>query len=144
MIESVVAHEVGHQWFYNVVGSDQINEPWLDEAVDQYVTGLYFLDAYGKSGYDGYRSTWQSRWERVSRANIPIGMPAEKYQGKEYGAIVYGRGRCSSKRWPKRWASHVRQIPARLLPVQPVGNWRYRHVRPVGRKALPMRFDRAF
>ena len=92
MIESVVAHEVGHQWFYNVVGSDQINEPWLDEAVDQYVTGLYFLDAYGKSGYDGYRSTWQSRWERVSRADIPIGMPAEKYQGKEYGAIVYGRG----------------------------------------------------
>jgi hypothetical protein len=92
MIESVVAHEVGHQWFYNVVGNDQINEPWVDESVDQYVTGLYFLDAYGKSGYDGYRSSWVGRWERVSRASIPIGMPAEKYQGKEYGAIVYGRG----------------------------------------------------
>lgn len=92
MVESVVAHEVGHQWFYNLVGNDQINEPWLDEAVDQYVTGLYFLDTSGKNGYQGYRSSWLSRWDRVGRANIPIGMPAASYKGSEYGAIVYGRG----------------------------------------------------
>ena len=28
----VVAHEVGHQWFYNLVGNDQVDQPWLDEA----------------------------------------------------------------------------------------------------------------
>jgi len=92
MLESVVAHEAGHQWFYNVVGNDQINEPWVDESLDQYVTGLYFLDTAGKNGYQGYRSSWLSRWDRVGRANIPIGMPAASYKGAEYGAIVYGRG----------------------------------------------------
>lgn len=92
MLESVVAHEAGHQWFYNVVGNDQINEPWVDEAVVQYVTGLYYLDTAGKNGYEGYRSSWLSRWDRVGRANIPIGMPAASYKGAEYGAIVYGRG----------------------------------------------------
>jgi hypothetical protein len=30
-------HQMGHQWFYNVVGSDQINEPWLDEGLIMYV-----------------------------------------------------------------------------------------------------------
>ena len=92
MLESTVAHEVGHQWFYNVVGNDQINEPWLDEAVDQYVTGLYLLDIVGQQGMDGFRSSWLSRWDRVDRKPIPIGLPASSYQGREYGAIVYGRG----------------------------------------------------
>jgi aminopeptidase N len=92
MLESTVAHEVGHQWFYNAVGDDQINEPWLDEAVTQYVTGLYFLDMYGAQGMAGYRDTWTARWDRVNRQPIPIGQPAGSYQGREYSAIVYGRG----------------------------------------------------
>jgi aminopeptidase N len=92
MLEATVAHEVGHQWFYNAVGNDQINEPWLDEAVTQYVTGLYFLDMYGQQGMDSYRGSWVSRWERVNRELIPIGLPANGYEGREYSAIVYGRG----------------------------------------------------
>ncbi len=92
ILESTLAHEVAHQWFYNVVGNDQHNQPWLDEAVVQYVTGLYFLDAYGPQGLEGFRDSWLVRWERVGRAAIPVGLPAGDYQGKEYGAIVYGRG----------------------------------------------------
>jgi aminopeptidase N len=91
-IEGVIAHEVGHQWFFNTVGSDQIDEPWLDEAITQYVTGLYFLDLYGESGWIGSRQSWLGRWDRVDGADIPIGLPAGDYAGPEYGAIVYGRG----------------------------------------------------
>lgn len=90
--EATVAHEVGHQWFYSVVGNDQIDEPWLDEALTQYVTYLYFLDAYGPEGGNGYRDTFIGRWDRVDRADIPIGLPAGEYDDTEYGAIVYGRG----------------------------------------------------
>ncbi len=92
ILEATVAHEVGHQWFYNLVGNDQGNEPWLDEAVTQYVTGLYFLDQYGAEGMNSYRASWLSRWDRVEQAGIPIGLAAGDYQGREYGAIVYGRG----------------------------------------------------
>ena len=35
ILESVVVHEVGHQWFYNLVGNDQVGEPWLDESITQ-------------------------------------------------------------------------------------------------------------
>ena len=27
------AHEVGHQWFYSLVGNNQARDPWLDEAL---------------------------------------------------------------------------------------------------------------
>jgi hypothetical protein len=92
MMEGTVGHEVAHQWFYNVVGNDQIDEPWLDEAVVQYATGLYYLDRYGQDGYRGWRGSWVDRWERVDRAEIPIGLPVAAYEDGSYGAIVYGRG----------------------------------------------------
>ncbi len=33
-----VAHEVGHQWFYGIVGNDIYQDPWMDEAMAQYTT----------------------------------------------------------------------------------------------------------
>jgi aminopeptidase N len=91
-LESTVAHEVAHQWFYNTVGNDQVDEPWLDEALAQYATWLYYVDTYDENTAQAYARSWQTRWERVEQADIPIGLPAGEYQGREYGAIVYGRG----------------------------------------------------
>jgi hypothetical protein len=92
VLESVVAHEVAHQWFYNVVGNDQQGEPWVDEAIVQYVTGLYYVDVHGSEAAEGYRTSWINRWDGVDRAEIPIGLPAASYTRDEYSPIVYGRG----------------------------------------------------
>jgi len=91
-IEATTVHEVGHQWFYSVIGNDQPNEPWIDESLTQYATYLYFVDQYGESGASGLRQSFVSRWDSVDDAEIPIGMPAGEYEGAEYSAIVYGRG----------------------------------------------------
>ena len=92
LLESVTAHEVAHQWFYNTVGNDQVDEPWLDEALAQYLTGLYYDDMYGESAAQEYRSSWDSLWGRVNREEIPIGLPSGEYESSEYSPIVYGRG----------------------------------------------------
>jgi hypothetical protein len=41
----VIAHEIAHQWFYGLVGSDQIQEPWLDEALAEFAA----TDLYGEA-----------------------------------------------------------------------------------------------
>jgi aminopeptidase N len=69
-----------------------VDEPWLDEAIVQYVTGLYYADTYGESAARSYRASWYDRWDRVDRADVPIGMSTGDYVDEEYGAIVYGRG----------------------------------------------------
>jgi len=91
-MESTVAHEVGHQWFYGLVGDDQLDDPWLDEALTQFVTLQYYADEYGPGGETGFQNSLEARWEGVNRAKIPIGLPVAGYSGQEYGAIVYGRG----------------------------------------------------
>lgn len=91
-MESTVVHEVGHQWFYNLVGGDQLDDPWLDESLTQFVTLQYYTDVHGRNGEEGFRAGLEGRWARVNNAKIPVGLPVASYQGAEYGAIVYGRG----------------------------------------------------
>ncbi len=92
MRESTVAHEVGHQWFYNLVGNDQLDEPWLDESLVQYITWRYYARRYGQGGDNGFRQSLEGRWQQSDRPNLPIGLPVSAYTSVEYGAIVYGRG----------------------------------------------------
>jgi len=33
----IVAHETAHQWFYGIVGNDQVREPFTDEATSDFV-----------------------------------------------------------------------------------------------------------
>jgi hypothetical protein len=91
-LEATVAHEVGHQWFYNLVGNDQLDYPWLDESLAQFLTLEYFSDEYGATGGEVFRQELERRWDSVNQADIPVGLPVAEYSGLEYSAIVYGRG----------------------------------------------------
>jgi hypothetical protein len=39
---AIAAHETAHQWWYGLVGNDQAQEPWLDEALATYSERLYY------------------------------------------------------------------------------------------------------
>jgi aminopeptidase N len=43
-LDSLLLHEIMHQWFYSLVGNDQIADPWLDEAFVTYVTYSYYRE----------------------------------------------------------------------------------------------------
>ncbi len=44
--QEAIAHETAHQWFYGVVGNNQITDAWQDEGLCEFVTYLY-LDSTG-------------------------------------------------------------------------------------------------
>lgn len=48
----VVAHEIAHQWWFASVGSDQVEEPWLDEAFAEASTRMWLEHE------DGDERTW--------------------------------------------------------------------------------------
>jgi len=45
IFDTVVPHEVAHQWWYVKVGSDQFESPWLDESLATYSEWLFTGDA---------------------------------------------------------------------------------------------------
>lgn len=40
-VKSVTAHEIGHQWFYGIIGDNEYDEPWLDESFAAFSAALY-------------------------------------------------------------------------------------------------------
>ncbi len=91
-LEIVVTHEVGHQWFYNLVGNATQGQPWLDESMAEFVTWQYYLDRYGAQGAQSYQDEMQRTWDMADDQDIPIGQPVSAYSSDGYVGIVYGRG----------------------------------------------------
>ena len=44
----LIAHETGHQWFYNLVGIDEYTQMWLEEGVNSFFISEYLEDKYGR------------------------------------------------------------------------------------------------
>ena len=92
--EGATAHEVAHQWWYSLVGNDQVDDPWLDEAFTQFTTALYYLDRYGTPGFDSYVANGlQARYQLAlnNDQDMPGDLPVASYTEQEYGRIVYGK-----------------------------------------------------
>jgi hypothetical protein len=47
-LDQVITHEVGHNWFYGILGSNERSYPWMDEGMNSYhdhkYTDLYYED----------------------------------------------------------------------------------------------------
>ena len=50
---SIGTHEIAHQWWFGLVGSDQASEPWLDEALSVYSEHLFY-----EFNHPGYGDWW--------------------------------------------------------------------------------------
>ena len=88
----IFAHEVAHQWWYAQVGSDQVAEPWLDEALATYTSGLFF-EAQGRLAE--VLSYWQRSYQQGRERNpqARISSPLWEFpDGAGYGGIVYSGG----------------------------------------------------
>ena len=49
----IEAHELAHQWWFGLVGSDQATEPWLDEAMAVYTERIFY-----QYNYPNYGNWW--------------------------------------------------------------------------------------
>lgn len=90
--EIAAVHETAHQWFYSLVGNDQIDDPWLDESLVQYLTWLFYRQKFGQAGDAQMAQVMNGYWSRADTPDTPIGLPVQAYDERNYGAIVYGRG----------------------------------------------------
>lgn len=45
-LATIGVHEIAHQWWYGLVGSDQPLEPWLDEALATYSERIFYENNY--------------------------------------------------------------------------------------------------
>lgn len=91
-LEITVAHEVAHQWWYSLVGSDVQHEAWIDEGLASFSQVVYQEEVYGSAvaarELEGFRQRY--------RAAIAQGRDAQlaqhnaRFRGN-YVNLVYGK-----------------------------------------------------
>ena len=105
---SAIIHEVGHNWFYGILGSDERQHPWMDESLNSYVEKRIDDDKNRELGkkdnsipmglrrHFGLENVPASVTDELlyqvtaSRGNDqPIEYPAADYSKTNYGGIVY-------------------------------------------------------
>lgn len=52
---ATTAHEVSHQWWFNMVGNDQVRTPWLDESFARMCELLFYEKYYPRDAVWWYR-----------------------------------------------------------------------------------------
>ncbi|WP_120168945.1 M1 family metallopeptidase [Thermohalobacter berrensis] len=97
ILEYIIVHETAHQWWYGVVGNDEVDEPWLDESITEYSTILYYEEKYGKTAADCiYNIMIKDQYKQYAKGkNLEeiINKKIDEFTtSREYTALVYHRG----------------------------------------------------
>lgn len=99
LVEVVVEHEFGHQYWYGMVATNEFEDAWLDEGINSYTECKVLDDIFGKdrsaidlwglsASDDGYQ-----RWSYSLAADRdPLARPAFQYMSfGTYADITYGK-----------------------------------------------------
>lgn len=84
--ETEIVHELAHQWWYALVGNDEMDEAWLDEAFATFSEELYQIERRGRA--ITVRSSYDFR-----EPGIPVLTRAERFPTLSlYFQTVYMKG----------------------------------------------------
>lgn len=108
-LEVVIVHEVGHNWFYGLLGSNERDHAWMDEGLNTLNEIRYMQTKYpnnrrmsemaggvaAKVHLDGLNHQDMSGFTYAMMASYGIDQPIElgsnDYTSTNYGAIVYAK-----------------------------------------------------
>ncbi len=97
-LESVINHEVGHNWFYGILGSNERNYPWMDEGMNSYYDkrydSIYLFKNKPSKGFFATHSPsnlTELLLKAYEKFNLdqPINTSSENFSETNYGLIAY-------------------------------------------------------
>ncbi|OIO99960.1 MAG: hypothetical protein AUJ98_09320 [Bacteroidetes bacterium CG2_30_33_31] len=106
-IETTIVHEIGHNWFYGILGFNERDYPWMDEGINTFYQSLYeqtyFADKSIIELYSGrdmeslrklkldYMSMYYFSYLFMARKNLdqPLSLTSDEFSSINYGTSVY-------------------------------------------------------
>lgn len=104
-LEVVIVHEVGHNWFYGILGSNERDHGWMDEGLNTMNEVRYFMTKYpentkladmiGNGMFNFHGLDYHDNHDVFTRtvANMGLDQPIEtksqEFKGMNYGVVMY-------------------------------------------------------
>lgn len=103
MHDYIINHEVGHNWFYGILASNERKHPWMDEGMNSYYDQRYSKQQYGTPALDLLNidaaflkkrqpdDIQQTLLQTITgiKKDQPIETVSEKFSSLNYSMIAY-------------------------------------------------------
>lgn len=91
LFETVLIHEIAHEWWYAVAAFNEAEEPWLDEGLTDYSTARLLHELYGTESNVLQLGGIRLDYLHLRRSEY-LGIPQVPMYGKawEFGPSAYG------------------------------------------------------
>ncbi len=87
LIDTVLVHEIAHQWFYYIVGNDPFEDAWLDESITEFASALFITDYYGDESYGYHSAESAMQFEKPEKyTNLTLA----EFSNSRYISTIYG------------------------------------------------------
>lgn len=126
-LENTIVHEVGHNWFYGILASNERDYPWMDEGLNS-----YYDEKYRSTRFGDYAKLERIAFETkaVTKKDQPAGLSSEKYTALNYGLSVYYK----TAEWMRYMESQFGRETIDRVMQQYYQDWKFKHPQPADLK----------
>jgi hypothetical protein len=122
-LDKVIAHEIGHNWFYGILGTNERKYPWLDEGLNSYYDASY-EEKYYKRKDNLFRVLFETK--AAGNSDQPITTSSEKFEQLNYGVIAYYK----TAEWLRYLETQLGTEAFNKAMQEYYRRWQFRHPQP--------------
>jgi len=91
--DGLIAHELAHQWWGNLVTCADWSELWLNEGMAGFMTAAYKEQRWGRAAYDHEIAVAQKAWDNAKAADLdrPLSWSGRYPSLRDKRRIAYGK-----------------------------------------------------
>lgn len=146
VLDYLVHHEVGHNWFYGILATNERSHPWMDEGMNSYYDMRYVMEQYETSATDyfGTKSTFINnrkpedledlllRTLIAEKKDQPIETKADDFTYLNYGGVTYYK----TSQWLMQLEKEIGRPLFDSMMRAYYNRWKFKHPYPEDFKAL--------
>lgn len=144
-LEELIGHEVGHNWFYGILASNEREYPWMDEGMNSYYDNRFHE---WRKSINGISKTKPSRFLPENELALashtmisihkdqPINLSSEQFNLINYNAIVYGK----TAEWLSFIETKIGKAAFDSMMSAYYQAWKFKHPQPEDFKLIAARF----
>jgi hypothetical protein len=129
-LDHTIAHEVGHNWFYGILGSNERKHPWMDEGINTYYDSKY--KTANDHHYTGQAERMIFETFAATKKDQPVETPSEKFSVPNYGIIAYYK----ASQWVALLEKQLGQDLFNKSMQEYFRQWQFKHPQPEDLKAV--------
>jgi hypothetical protein len=123
-LDYTMAHEIGHNWFYGILATNERDHPWMDEGINSYYEVLY-----SKKKNDHFN---QQEDEReldtyiAEKKDQPIETKSAAFSEANYNAVAYYK----TSQWMAWLQSYLGSATFNKAMQEYYRQWQFKHPQP--------------